>query len=305
MENFRTGDTVTRKSYGNDILFRIVAVDNSPDGKKKYILRGVLYRIIADAYEDDLQWQQPEVVRHEIEKSLLSVNSGHLIPEYEPDYDERERKFDSLGKLLQEQYQNFRAFGGLSGLGEFISYLLKHRGAPGKILQLDSSEDFLKMCFNFYKKSNLIYYGKVIPENEQPNHVVPLLKKTGADILVITGHDAIKKNSFSYDNIKNYRNSAYFIQSVKNARKYEKDLDKLCIFAGACQSYYEGIMEAGANFASSPGRILIHALDPAKVADHVALTDVKNFVTPEIIAKDTKSGLKGICGVKTRGHFRY
>lgn len=32
---------------------------------------------------------------------------------------------------------------------------------------------------------------------------------------------------------------------------------KLVIFAGACQSYFEAIISAGANFASSPARILI------------------------------------------------
>ena len=37
----------------------------------------------------------------------------------------------------------------------------------------------------------------------------------------------------------------------------ERNKNKLAIFAGACQSYYEEIMNAGANFASSPGRIFI------------------------------------------------
>ncbi|MDO8686299.1 MAG: sporulation peptidase YabG, partial [Clostridiales bacterium] len=72
----------------------------------------------------------------------------------------------------------------------------------------------------------------------------------------------------------------------------------------ACQSYYEGIMAAGANFGSSPGRILIHALDPAIVGRKVAVTDFKKLVTPSEIAALTKSGSKGVGGIDTHGHSR-
>ena len=89
----------------------------------------------------------------------------------------------------------------------------------------------------------------------------------------------------------------------KEARKYEPDYDKLCIFAGACQSYYEGIMGAGANFASSPGRILINAYDPAIVSEKVALTESTRYVTPGEIAGLTVSGKDGIWGVDTKGHL--
>jgi len=62
-------------------------------------------------------------------------------------------------------------------------------------------------------------------------------------------------------------------------------------------------MESGANFASSPGRININALDPAIVSEKVALTDRNSFVTPEEIGEITVSGRKGIGGIKTRGHL--
>jgi spore coat assembly protein len=105
------------------------------------------------------------------------------------------------------------------------------------------------------------------------------------------------------NSLDSYRNSRYYIQCVREARKYEPSYDKLCIFSGACQSYFEGIMDAGANFASSPGRVLIHALDPAKVGDRIALTDSRVYVSPEQIARLTQSGSKGIGGVKTKGHY--
>ena len=58
------------------------------------------------------------------------------------------------------------------------------------------------------------------------------------------------------------RNSKYFVQAVLEARKLCPSSNRLAIFAGACQSFYEAIMEAGADFASSPGRILIDFIDP-------------------------------------------
>ena len=85
-------------------------------------------------------------------------------------------------------------------------------------------------------------------------------------------------------NIKNYKNSLYFVKAVKAARNYEKSHEKLVIIAGACQSDYEELIKAGANFASSPKRVNIHALDPAIIASTVALTernkeiDLKNYL---------------------------
>ena len=42
------------------------------------------------------------------------------------------------------------------------------------------------------------------------------------------------KNRTGFNDLYNYRNSAYFIKTVKNARKWENYSDNLAIFAGAC-----------------------------------------------------------------------
>ena len=82
------------------------------------------------------------------------------------------------------------------------------------------------------------------------------------------------KARYEYNDIYNYRNSRHFIETVKQARKFEKvSKKKLVIFAGACQSYFEALISAGANFASSPARILIDFLDPLIVAKNVAETE--------------------------------
>jgi spore coat assembly protein len=270
MGDFKVGDIVARKSYGNDVYFRISDISVRSDESKVYLLRGILYRIFADSNGDDLVLQHPKQIQLHMKRGM-SAGSVHRP---------------------------------VRGFLRPPAFFLRVRGRSGKILHIDSSSDYLDMCLKYYREANITVFGRVIPESEQPRHVGQLLASSGADILIVTGHDSIKKDTNKLNSLDSYRNSRYYIQSVTEARRYEPSLDRLCIFAGACQSYYEGIMEAGANFASSPGRILIHALDPAKVGDRVALTDSRAVVTPQQIASITQSGSKGIGGVRTRGHFK-
>lgn len=139
---------------------------------------------------------------------------------------------------------------------------------------------------------------KNIPENRQPKLVYNLLMYYNPDILVITGHDGMIRTETGYYDIYNYRNSRHFIQTVKEARRYEKENNKnLVIFAGACQSYFEGIISAGANFASSPARILIDILDPLIVAEKIATTDMLKYVTIRDIENDLRDGSRGVGGI--------
>lgn len=103
------------------------------------------------------------------------------------------------------------------------------------------------------------------------------------------------KNGTKYNDIFNYKNSKYFLQTVKKAKELEEAKD-LVIFAGACQSFYEALISAGANFASSPARILIDFMDPLIVAEKVAITENYKYVTIEDIAPELRDGLKGVGG---------
>ena len=110
------------------------------------------------------------------------------------------------------------------------------------------------------------------------------------------------KSGARYTDIFNYRNSRHFIETVKEARKYDQKNDKnLVIFAGACQSYFEALMEAGANFASSPARILIDFLDPLIVAKSVAITDKNKYITIDDFVDELRDGKKGVNGLGARG----
>ena len=129
-----------------------------------------------------------------------------------------------------------------------------------------------------------------------PSKIGSLLEEYNPDIVVVTGHDAF------YSRRENeYQNTDNFIMCVKEARKYEKSQDKLIIIAGACQSNYEALIKAGANFASSPKRINIHALDPAIVASSLALSDKNKSIDLIEILEKTKYGSEGIGGIITNG----
>ena len=101
------------------------------------------------------------------------------------------------------------------------------------------------------------------------------------------------KSGKNYEDINNYRNSRYFAQTVRNIRKNSKNKD-LVIFAGACQSYYEALIAEGANFASSPARILIDFIYTLVVAEKIATTDSTKFLTIRDIEDDLRDGERGI-----------
>lgn len=175
----------------------------------------------------------------------------------------------------------------------------------GKILHLDGDKKYSIKSYNYYKKLGLDAIVKNIPEYKQPKYVYQLLKIYSPDILVITGHDAMIKKNVGYNDIYNYRNSRHFIQTVIEARKYDFETNSnLVIFAGACQSYFEALISAGANFASSPSRILIDYLDPIIVAEKVALTEEYKYITIDDIANELRDGKNGIDGIGAKGKLR-
>jgi len=166
---------------------------------------------------------------------------------------------------------------------------------PGKILHIDGDESYLDRCMNFYKKFNIMAYGVCLKEKDIEFEIKKYLEELNPDIVVITGHDAYYKKKNDYKNTKN------FIDSVKIARSYEKNQDKLVIIAGACQSDYEELIKAGATFASSPKRINIHALDPAIIASYIALYDRNKVIDIIDVLSKTKSGSDGMGGVAVKG----
>ncbi len=283
MSQFKIGDTVARKSYNYDVLFKITGIRGD-----MVDLVGMTVRILADAPIYDLKY-----ITKDEETRMININNKR--------FDER----------LSRSYSGIKSRFNLRSAS--TSYVTEQTPIyakdaiykkPGVVLHIDGDIDYARKCKDVYKKMGVIAHVYNIAEPEQPRHVYNLLTKIRPNILVLTGHDAfIRKRSDMY-NIDNYKNSRYFVESVLEARRYEHSLDNLVIFAGACQSYYEAIISAGANFASAPKRVLIDMLDPIIVAQTVALTPVDRFAPLASIINNTREGLKGIGGVQTRGQYR-
>ncbi len=248
---FNVGDLVTRNSYNNDTIFKIIDIDNNIA-----ILKGINIRLFADSDLSDLR----------------KVDTKEKIKDDDIFLD----RFDI--KLDRNEY----------------FYL------PGKVLHIDGDEDYLERCMDFYKQVHVKAIGFKAREEDISNHIKKLLDEYNPDILVITGHDAYYKKLGNESNNDNYKNTSNFIKGVKEARKYY-DHNRLIIIAGACQSNYEELIKAGANFASSPKRINIHALDPAIIASSVALSDKSKPIDLINILEKTKYGSKGIGGIITNG----
>ncbi|MBP3830868.1 MAG: sporulation peptidase YabG [Clostridia bacterium] len=265
MKRIKKGDKVVRISHGEDIIFEVIKIIKN--GRKRIaILKGITERIEVDSDVEDLVLADKEQI----------INSLKAI-------DNRFEKDINKHKNTNENRK----------IEQYIT---------GKILHLDGDRRYSEKSFRYYQKMGLKAIVKNIPEYRQPSMVYNLLLYYNPDILVVTGHDGMIKKERAYDDIYNYRNSKYFIETVKEARRYEREQGKeIVIFAGACQSYFEALIMAGANFASSPARILIDFLDPLVIARKVATTDSLKYITIGDIEHELRDGKRGVGGIGANG----
>lgn len=171
----------------------------------------------------------------------------------------------------------------------------------GKILHLDGDRNYSEKTIKYYEDKGLNFIVKHIAEHNQPMVIKTLLRELKPNILVITGHDGMIRKGRNYQDINNYRNSKYFYKSVREARSLIPNKDELIIFAGACQSFYEALISAGANFASSPARILIDFVDPLVVAEKVSITNRNKIILMSDLEDKIRNGRKAISGIGARG----
>ena len=172
---------------------------------------------------------------------------------------------------------------------------------PAKVLHIDGDEDYLNRCLKFYKRNGILAIGKKINEKNVYEQIPLLLKEYKPDIVIITGHDAYLRKKGDINDLNNYKNSAYFVKAVQACRRYEKSHEKLVVIAGACQSNYEELIKAGANFASSPKRVNIHALDPAIIASTISLTERNKEIDLKKLLDKTKYKEEGMGGIICNG----
>ena len=288
----KIGDTVVRKSYNKDIIFRIIGFEIDENNQKIAVLKGVAFRILADSTIEDLE----KVNDTEVKDLLIDKDIETRIYKSIKKSKEINKK---LNRAMQKSGNASKQSATQSQGQSINSY-----GMPGKVLHLDGDPEYLKICLDVYTKLGIPAIGKAIPENLQYKEVRSLLEQYNPSILVITGHDALINSKGSKKDLKNYKNTSSFIKAIKEARKYDPSLDSLVIFAGACQSNYEELIKAGANFASSPSRVMIHALDPLLVVEKIACSRIDKIVPLEEVLGHTVTGMKGVGGIETRGKFR-
>lgn len=265
MSKIKRGSVVTKKNEKNGILFKVKEIIRKQD-KEIAILKGIVVRIIEVIPIEELKLAK----KGEIKTCERNVEN------------KLSKKFIKTSILKRNTNS------------------LEYKIRTGRILHLDGDKRYTEKSYKHYRKLGLDAIVRYVPENRQPYVIKTILNKYNPDILVITGHDGMIKKGTNYNDIYNYRNSKYFINTVQIAREWDVN-NKLVIFAGACQSYFEALISAGANFASSPSRVLIDFADPLIVAEKIATTDNKYYVTINDIASELRDGKDGIGGIGANG----
>ncbi|MDP4157281.1 MAG: sporulation peptidase YabG, partial [Bacillota bacterium] len=230
---------------------------------------------------------------------LVTINQNErskLTQEYRSLEEQSMRLISQYLDLLKKK-QEYETTGGYAKTSNYFQI-------PGKVLHLDGDESYLNKCLAVYEKIGVPVFGIHCNEKEMPQRMGQLLDYYRPDILVITGHDAYSKAKGKMTDINAYRHSKFFVQAVREARRKVPGLDQLVIFAGACQSHFESIIHAGANYASSPSRINIHALDPVYIVAKISLTPFMERINVWDVLRNTLTGDKGLGGIETKGVLR-
>lgn len=276
----KPGDIVARRSYGCDVLFRVMRI---LDHEAKAELSGEELRLIADAPIDDLV----QISNEELQERQKKI---------------KKREIDSF-QLFRQDYQLLKMKREYSATGGYAREDLYFE-LPGKVLHIDGDPNYLKKCLDLYEKLGVPVYGQYMKESEMPEGTATWIEKVKPNILVLTGHDAYLKSKGTPTDLNSYRHSRDFVSAVQEARNITQHPDHLVIFAGACQSHFEALVRAGANYASSPSRVNIHALDPVYIAAKVSLTSFMDRIKVWEALRNTLSGEKGLGGIETKGILR-
>lgn len=278
----KIGDIVGRKSYNCDIPFRVIHIYEE-NNTYYAVLYGKELRLIADAPIEDLVLLDMErTEKLTAPYRVLEERNFHLVHQNNQYMKIRKKQLEEAG--LSSDHRLFQM--------------------PGKVLHVDGDPNYLKRCLALYKKIGVPVYGLYCKETDMMKKVPAWVEEIRPDILVITGHDSYSKQKGKKTELLSYRHSKYFVETVKAVRKKYPDRDQLIIFAGACQSHFESLIGAGANFASSPERVNIHALDPVYIVAKLSYTPFTERLHVWDVLRNTITGEKGIGGIETRGVLR-
>lgn len=278
----KVNDIVGRSSYDCDVFFRIIDIKEI-NGEKVAVLYGEDIRLEADAPFTDLEPIGQLELEQRHQETLTLVNQSNRLFSQEYERLQHKKEFDASEGYRQP-----------SGYFQI----------PGRVLHVDGDATYLEKCLALYEKIGIPVHGIHCNEKEMALKIGSLLDRYRPDILVITGHDSYSKSKGDITDLNAYRHSRHFVQTVKEARRKIPHLDQLVIFAGACQSHFESLIYAGANFASSPSRVNIHALDPVYIVGKISFTSFMDHINVWDVLRNTLTGEKGLGGLETRGVLR-
>lgn len=98
MEKIKKGDAVTRKSYGNDIIFLVKRIMKLANKKQIAILKGIDVRVEADAPIEDLKTvTKEELIKREkeLEEKILFKTKREKL-----DRENRRKEVVYTGRIL-------------------------------------------------------------------------------------------------------------------------------------------------------------------------------------------------------------
>lgn len=145
----KKGDIVSRNSYNNDVAFIVERILEN----KIAILTGLITRLKADAYIDDLKILD----KKQVDKILRDIN-GRIVQETNSAIIQKNSIFSRTKKIVY----------------------------TGRILHLDGDKRYSEKSNIYYKKMGLNAIVRNIPENRQANSVNTLIERYNPDILVVT-----------------------------------------------------------------------------------------------------------------------
>ncbi len=250
--------------------------------------------VVRKSYKKDIVFMISELNKH---NAILVGYSTRLIADA-PTSDLElvgDKEINSEKQKMKKIVENVRK-SNRKRKAQFSKYL------PGRVLHLDGDAGYLKTCQNVYNQMKIPAQCFFVNEEDLPYEITRFVKKLRPNIIVITGHDSFNKGDKR--DLKNYKNSKYFVETVKKIREMHPSYEYPIIIAGACQSHFEALIGAGANFASSPKRVNVNSLDPTIIAIKCSITRYREKVDLVDAISETDKKADGYGAVETNGCLR-
>ena len=188
----KQGDIVVRKSYGEDIRFRIERIEGD-----MAILRGLEVRLLADSPLSDLL--------------LAQVSEEEAYRRWDALAEQRTQKLLESVRFQRQLYRGREASEGHTDEDTF--------DLPGKVLHLDGDPKYLRKCMQVYGRLKIPAEGHYLPESDMADFLGRILVVSKPDIVVITGHDGLYRNHQNKYDLASYKNSHHFVRAVQVARQ--------------------------------------------------------------------------------------